>query len=60
MATDAPLRAYIQGSGGYSWLSGPFVRAEAGWKPLPWVSVFTFGQWDKVEPMVGGGVRWDF
>lgn len=55
-----PLTAYLQGSGGYSWAYGAFARAEAGYRPLPGVSVFAFGQWDKVEPMVGGGVRWDF
>lgn len=58
---DTPVRAgYAQATAGYSWLSGPLVRGEVGVHPTPGTSAYFFGQWDRVEPMVGVGLRYQW
>jgi hypothetical protein len=50
-------RGYLEVSGGYSPLAGPFARLELGARPLDPLSLFAAGQWTPRESMVVGGVR---
>lgn len=58
MLSDTPVReAYADLIGGWSSLSGPVVRAEAGARLTPRFGVFGFGQWTPRETMAGVGAR---
>ena len=52
--------AYAQATAGYSWVAGPFAQAEIGARVRQGVSVFGFGAWDKTEPRLGVGARWEW
>ncbi len=51
--------AYAEATAGLSRLYGPSLRAEFGIRPHPGVSLFGFGQWDKLNPQAGVGARWE-
>lgn len=59
--SDTPVRAgYLEAMGGVSAVRGPFARAEVGLRPAPGLAAFAFGEWNRVEPMAGVGLRWEF
>lgn len=55
---DVPAGSgYVDLSGGWSSLAGPFARAEAGQRFTEHLGAFGFGQWTQPEQTAGVGLR---
>ena len=57
---DTPVRGgYAEAQAGVSTWAGPYLRAEAGYRPLANLGLFGFGQWQPVagDAMAGLGAR---
>jgi hypothetical protein len=49
--------AWAEVQAGWVRSAGAYARAEAGWRPLPPLSVYGFGQASQSETMAGVGAR---
>lgn len=45
---------------GASSRSGPYARAEVGWRPAPPITVYGFGEWTPRERQAGIGAKLRF
>jgi hypothetical protein len=56
---DTPVRGgYLEAQAGITTWSGPYARAEAGYRPAAKVGLFGFGEWRPGGP--GGGAAAGF
>ena len=59
---DAPTKknAFIEPKVGWSSIDGAWAKIDVGYKPLPNLSVYTYGLWTPRETSAGAGLKYEF